>query len=158
MSVSRRPHAYHFRFFRDYSAFLPILGPYISPNYYYAASTPLFWSIIGVASRKYERNPSLVQSMSSKVIDLVLLSLKARVTIRSVQAVLLLLTWPFPKAGGSLDHTFLLNGTMLHMAMQLGLHTPISSQEFSREKLDLTPEDVNSRAVLWAYCVLSYQR
>jgi hypothetical protein len=87
-----------------------------------------------------------------------LLSIRRRFTIRTVQAMLLLLTWPFPKEGGSQEYTFLLNGTMLHMAMQLGLHTPIFSQDFTNEKLDLTPKDLNDRAVLWAYCVTSYQR
>ena len=145
-------------FFDEYSAFLPVLDPNLSPNYYYSSSTSLFWAIIEIGSRHYRRKPDLSRSMASKVVDLALLSMKSRITIRSIQALLLLLTWTLSRETGELDPTFLLNGTLLHMSIQLGLHAPIFSQEFSKDKLDLTPEEIQARASLWAHCVLTYQR
>jgi hypothetical protein len=129
----------------------------MSPNEYYQVSPCLFWAIIGVAARKYEANPDLLRDLPSRIIDLIL-STKTKISIRSVQALLLTLTWPFPRATKALEPTFLLNGTLLHMCMHMGLHTPTFSQEFSKDKLDLSPEEINSRATLWANCVLTYQR
>ena len=145
-------------FFDKYAIFLPILDASLLPNYYYQASPSLFWAVITVASRNYDRKPDLQRMMASKVIDLALLSMKSRVTIRSIQALLILLTWVLSREAGELDPTFLLNGTLLHMSVQLGLHTPVFSQEFSKDRLELTAEELNKRAELWARCVLTYQR
>lgn len=76
----------------------------------------------------------------------------------TIQALLLLLTWTLPK-GGHPDVTFPMSGMMLHIAMQNGLHIPVSSNEFSRVKISPPSEVVMvRRAELWAYCVVVYQR
>ena len=145
-------------FFDEYASYLPILDHNTPPNYYYQASTSLFWAVVAIASRNYEIRPELRRIMASKVVDLALLAMRARVSIRSIQALLLLLTWTLARETGELDPTFLLNGTLLHMSIQLGLHAPLFSQEFSKDRLDLTTEELSARASLWARCVLTYQR
>ncbi|GLI75973.1 hypothetical protein PoHVEF18_004239 [Penicillium ochrochloron] len=76
----------------------------------------------------------------------------------TIQALLLLLTWPFPK-GDHPDVAFPLCGILLHMSMQNGLHIPMSSHEFSRVKIPAPSEaDLLRRSELWAHTVIMYQR
>lgn len=76
----------------------------------------------------------------------------------TIQGLLLLLTWPFPK-GEHPDVTFPLSGMLLHISMQNGLHIPMSSHEFSRVKIPAPSEaDLIRRSELWAHTVIVYQR
>lgn len=76
----------------------------------------------------------------------------------TIQALLLLLTWALPKEGRP-DMVFPMSGLLLHIAMQNGLHIPVSSNEFSRAKVSPPSEAVIvRRAELWAHCVVVYQR
>ncbi len=79
-------------------------------------------------------------------------------TLSIVQGMLLLLQWPFPKVGQGHDQSFPLSAAVLHMAMQMGLHLPVASQEFSKQRVRLTEEDLRIRAETWGYCTLVYQR
>lgn len=75
-----------------------------------------------------------------------------------IQGLLILLTWALPKESRP-DVTFPMSGLMLHIAMQNGLHIPVSSNEFSRVKISPPSEAVMvRRAELWAHCVVVYQR
>ncbi|KAL1964856.1 hypothetical protein VTN77DRAFT_6358 [Rasamsonia byssochlamydoides] len=143
-------------FFRDYAPFMPILDPHLSPNAYYAQSSLLFWVIIGVACRSYSRNPTLPGALSRNVLDTVLLSMASNsAALYKIQALLLLLTWPFPK----LDVLFPLSGFLLNLAMQNGLHIPMSTHEFAKMKRNhLSEIDVHRRSELWAQCIIVYQR
>lgn len=71
---------------------------------------------------------------------------------------LLVLHWPFPKSGHGHDLTFPLSAAVLHMAIQIGLHLPVASQEFSKTLVRLNEEDLRIRAETWGYCTLIYQR
>lgn len=76
----------------------------------------------------------------------------------TIQGLLIILTWPFPKENRP-DVTFPLAGMLLHVAMQNGFHIPMSSHEFSRVKIPAPSEvDMIRRSELWAHCVLVYQR
>lgn len=76
----------------------------------------------------------------------------------TIQGLLLLLTWNFPKDDRP-DVTFTMSGMLLHIAMQNGLHIPMSSHEFSRVKIPAPSEaDMVQRSELWAHCVIVYQR
>ena len=145
-------------FFRDFSQFLSILDPTTPPNIYYTTSPFLFWTVIGVASRNYSRRTIPLNDLRPKVLDLALSALGSEANVQSIQAMLILLTWPFPKTHRHADITSQLNGATLHMAMQMGLHIPISSHEYSRVKLQLTPAEIDKRAELWAQIILLYQR
>ena len=77
----------------------------------------------------------------------------------TIQGLLVNLTWPFPKDNGKPDVTFPLSGMLLHIAMQNGLHIPMSSHEFSKIKVPAPSEaDMIRRSELWAHCVIVYQR
>ncbi|KAJ5157887.1 uncharacterized protein N7482_008987 [Penicillium canariense] len=146
-------------FFRHYAHFLPILDPQTRPNTYYAQSPFLFWTVIGVACRSYSRNPTLLTALARSVLEMAFLSaLSASPPWHTIQALLLLLTWPFPK-GDHPDVTFPLSGILLHISMQNGLHIPMSSHEFSRVKIPAPSEaDLLRRSELWAHTVIMYQR
>ncbi|KKA17613.1 C6 transcription factor [Rasamsonia emersonii CBS 393.64] len=143
------------KFFRDYAPFMPILDPHLSPNAYYAQSSLLFWVIIGVASRSYSKNPTLPSALARHILDAVLLSTASNsAALYKIQALLLLLTWPFPK----MDVLFPLSGLLLHLAMLNGLHIPMSTHEFAKMKTNnLTEIDIHRRSELWAHCIIVYQ-
>ncbi|RMZ80116.1 hypothetical protein DV737_g3149, partial [Chaetothyriales sp. CBS 132003] len=145
-------------YFRDFSPFFPILDPKMAPNACYATSPFLFWSIISVAARNHPLHKLSLAELRPRVIDLALHSLNAEPCVPSIQAMLLILTWPFPKTRRHPEITSQLNGATLHMAMQIGFHIPISSHEYSRVKLQLTSAEIDKRAELWAYVIMTYQR
>jgi hypothetical protein len=145
------------RFFRDFYRFLPIFDPKWTPNDYYAKSQFLFWAIAGVACRGYAKDPTLLDSLGERVLNLALLSMRSP-SIPVIKGMLLVLTWPLPKNAASADATYAISGSVLHMAMQIGLHIPTSSQDFSRVKVNLTERQILKRAELWGYCVVTYQR
>ncbi|KAJ6159462.1 hypothetical protein N7497_003999 [Penicillium chrysogenum] len=146
-------------FFRHYASFLPILDAQTKPNAYFAQSPFLFWAVIGVASRSYSRNPTLQTALAQEVTEMAFLSvLSTCAPWYTIQGLLLLLTWPFPKENRP-DVTFPLSGMLLHVAMQNGFHIPMSSHEFSRVKIPASSDlDMVRRSELWAHCVLVYQR
>ncbi|RAK79163.1 Zn(II)2Cys6 transcription factor [Aspergillus fijiensis CBS 313.89] len=147
-------------FFRDYASFLPILDPQTTPNAYHAQSNFLFWAIIGVASRSYTENPTLLMAVSPSITEMALLSVTSTAPAwHTIQGLLLVLTWPFPKETNKTDVMFPLSGMLLHIAMQNGLHIPLSSHEFAKRKIPAPSEaDMARRAELWARCVIVYQR
>ncbi|KIW84457.1 hypothetical protein Z517_03707 [Fonsecaea pedrosoi CBS 271.37] len=145
-------------YFRDYAGLVPVLDSNMTPNGYYNLCPLLFWAIVGVACRTYSRNPTLISVLPSKIKAMALMSLNAPVTLPVVQALLLILYWPFPKAGNGHDMTYPLSAAVLHMAMQIGLHVPVASHEFSKIPVKLTEDELKIRAETWGYCTLVYQR
>lgn len=150
--------------FRNFSTtfqkFLPIVDASGPPDLCYAESAFLFWAIIGVGARTY-RDQHILRSLAPKIINLACTSLQytqKQSTIPIIKAFLLLVTWPFPRDTHATEVWFPFSGTLIHMALQIGLHIPAASQDFAREKVKLTQEDINSRYELWAYCVLAYHR
>jgi hypothetical protein len=145
------------RFFRDFHHFLPIFDPPRTPDEYFQRSQLLFWAIAGVACRNYAKDPTLLDSLGERVLNLSLLSLRTP-SVAVIKGLLLILTWPLPKNASSADATYAISGSVLHMAMQIGLHIPTSSQDFSRVKVNLTETQIVRRAELWGYCIVTYQR
>ena len=75
-----------------------------------------------------------------------------------VEGLLLLLTWLFPSTPTRGENTFVMCGSLIHLAMRIGLHMPLSSQDFARTKLRLSDEDLRRRSELWVQCVTLYTR
>ncbi|KAF5857913.1 hypothetical protein ETB97_005150 [Aspergillus alliaceus] len=147
-------------FFDHYAQFLPILDPLTTPNAYYAQCPFLFWAVIGAACRTYPRNPTLLTALARSITDMALLSLaSASAPWHIIQGLLLFLTWPMPKDNTKPELTFPLSGSMLHIAMQNGLHIPMSSHEFTKKRIPAPSEaELIRRSELWARCVIVYQR
>jgi hypothetical protein len=58
----------------------------------------------------------------------------------------------------SLDPTFMLSGTMMRLAMQIGLHRPNHIQDFSKFTTSLPEEDMQDRIITWVVCNIVAQR
>lgn len=144
-------------YFEDFHHFIPILDRHTTPNDCYQRSNFLFWAIVGTASRNFARDPTLLDCVGDKILNLALISLRYP-SVATIKGLLLVMTWPLPRAVGSTDVTYAISGSLLHMAIQIGLHIPTSSQDFSRVKVNLTDFEIAKRAELWGYCVLTYQR
>jgi hypothetical protein len=148
------------RFFQQFTVLLPILDPAMTPNECYELAPFLFWAVIGVGCRAYPRNPTLLPALSNKIQTMALMTLNAPVTLPVIHGMLLFLNWPFPKPSSHSGHdlTFPLSAALLHMAMCIGIHQPVASQEFSKVRVKLSEEDLKMRAETWGHCTLVYQR
>ena len=147
------------RYFKDYHSILPILDPSVTPNMFYHHAPFLFWVVVSVGSRRYTRHPALTQMLTLPVTQLALQSIMVRTKpIERIKGLILLLNWPFPSGAFYRDPSFLLGGTLLHMAMQCGLHTPTFSEDFSKTYLQLPEPEPLRRAEIWAYVVITYQK
>jgi hypothetical protein len=78
--------------------------------------------------------------------------------LQVVEGLLLLLTWSFPPTTACGENKFVLCGSLIHLAMRLGLHMPLSSQDFARTKLSLSNQDLERRSELWVHCVILHKR
>jgi hypothetical protein len=147
------------RYFLNYNKFLPFLDSSKSPDIYYGASHLLFWAIIAVASRRYNADLTLITSLSISVPKLLWSTLQSVPQgFHDVKALCLLCTWPFPLSSSSSDPTFMLSGTMMHLAMQMGLHRPRQTQDFSKSIVHIPLDELYDRAVTWNACRIVAQR
>lgn len=139
-------------FFECYHPFLPFLDPLRQADDYAKDSRLLFWSIVSVAARHYDADPSLLNRLKDPLTNLIWQTIKIAPTHHVVKALCLLCTWPLPMSRTSTDPTFMLCGLMMQIAMQIGLHQPTHPQDFSRTKLRVRQEDINDRLRTWAVC------
>lgn len=76
----------------------------------------------------------------------------------TIQALLLLATWPFPTDTQWKDPSLLLISVAKSAAMQNGLHRPESMQDFLRVKTQLTPDEFSAAVTLWVGCYITAER
>ncbi|KAL2112916.1 hypothetical protein VUR80DRAFT_6038 [Thermomyces stellatus] len=122
-----------------YHPFLPLIDTSKSPHEYYQLSELLFWSIISVSSRRVTSRPTLLPKLARNVTDLLWKTLRSIPhSLMTVQGLALLCSWPFPTNSSTADPTFMLVGTMLQIATQMGLHRALDAQDFAKvpTKLD----------------------
>ncbi|EFQ99731.1 C6 zinc finger domain-containing protein [Nannizzia gypsea CBS 118893] len=147
------------RFFTYYHPFLPLLETQKTPDEYYDTSPLLFWTILAVASRRYQTDSSLLNALSGPVMRLVWSTLAdVPQSYHVVKALALLCTWPFPTSSTSTDPTFMLCGMMQQIALQIGLHRPSHAQDFSKYRVELREGELNDRVTTWAFCNIVAQR
>ncbi|KAF7170155.1 hypothetical protein CNMCM6106_004939 [Aspergillus hiratsukae] len=146
-------------FFMFYHPFLPFLDRQRSPDDYYSASPLLFWTIISVGARRYQTDTHLLNSLAGPVTRLVWSTLAdIPQSYHVVKALCLLCSWPFPNSSTSTDPTFMLCGMMMQVAMQLGLHRPSHTQDFSKFRVELIEEELRDKVRTWAICNVVAQR
>lgn len=146
-------------FFTRYHPYLPLLSTDISHSAYFNLHPLLHWTIITVASRRYDRRPTLLAELKQPVTDLLSETIfSAPQTYHVVKALCLLCTWPLPTNSTSLDLSMMICGTMVQLAMQFGLHRPSHAQDFSRYKIELREEDIKDRMNTWVACNIVAQK
>jgi Fungal specific transcription factor domain len=145
-------------FFGFYAPFLPFLNPDRLPEEYHSRSPLLFWTIIAVGARHYKKD-RIHTALAGPVMRLTWQTLaEVPQNYHVVKALCLLCTWPFSTSSTSTDPTFMLCGAMMHIALQIGLHRPSHSQDFSKFKIDLRETEVADRVKTWATCNIVAQR
>ncbi|KIW32183.1 hypothetical protein, variant 1 [Cladophialophora immunda] len=137
-------------YFSHYHAYLPFLDPGVSPAQYYDNSTLLFWSIISVASRRYQSDPTLLTRLARAVTDLLWKSLQTIPhSLGVIQSLVLLCTWPFPTSSSTTDPTYMLSGMIIQLSIQMGLHRPRSPLDFTKFRVKLSPREIEERQRAW---------
>ncbi|KIV96490.1 hypothetical protein PV10_00352 [Exophiala mesophila] len=145
-------------FFDKYHPHLPFLDPLRSPDEYFSQSSLLFWSIISVAGRQWDQDIALLPLLASPVTRLAWDTIRTfPSSLASLQALLLLCTWPFPTVTRWLEPTHAWISMATSMAQQLGLPGPDRSSEYSRAKRRLTTSMEDERLRTWAACVIVTQ-
>jgi hypothetical protein len=146
-------------FFRFYHPFLPLLDPGKSPEEYFRYSDLLAWTVICVASRRYSPEPGLLVSLSAPYSRLLWSTITGVPhNYHVVQALCLLCSWPLPTTSQRSDQTFMLNGLMMQIALQLGLHRPVQPEEFTTVRIEVKGEELKDRIQTWILCNLVSQK
>ncbi|KAL2058069.1 hypothetical protein ABVK25_001687 [Lepraria finkii] len=139
------------QFFTFYHPFLPFLDPSQPPDYYYNTNLLRFWVIISVAARRTD--PELLTSLTAPLTELLWKTLAdVPQNYIVVKALCLLCTWPLPISSTSSDPTLMLAALMMQVAMQVGLHRPSHTQDFTKFKVELLDEELKDRIRTWAAC------
>ncbi|EXA32082.1 hypothetical protein FOVG_16658 [Fusarium oxysporum f. sp. pisi HDV247] len=137
----------------SYHSHMPVIDINRSPQEYYHLSELLFWTIISVASRRLSSHPTLLPKLARSVTDLMWKTLRSvSYSITTVQALVLLCTWPFPTSSSTADPTFMLVGTMLQIGTQIGLHRALSAQDFSKVPIKLEALEYAEWVRTWEAC------
>ena len=148
-----------YSYFSHYHPFLPFLDPGIPPHRYYDTSALLFWSIISVASRRMQSNPTLLTRLARTVTDVLWRSLQAIPhTLGVIQSLILLCAWPFPTSSSTTDPTYMLTGMIMQLSIQMGLHRPRNPEDFTKFRIKLTPQDITDRRRTWIASNIVAQR
>lgn len=115
--------------------------------------------VISVGARRYQADTQLLNSLAGPVTRLVWSTIAdIPQSFHAVKALCLLCTWPFPTSSTSTDPTFMLSGLMIHVAMQLGLHRPSHTQDFSKFRVELIESELRDKVRTWAICNVVAQR
>lgn len=147
------------RFFKFSHPFLPFLQPDKTPDQYYADSPLLFWTIVLTGSRHNKSDPNLFPSLARQVQELTWRTIaEVPQNYHMIKALVLLCAWPLPCSSTSTDPTFMLAGMMIQIALQIGLHRPDHSQDFSKFRIELRQADLQDRVVTWCVCNMVAQR
>jgi hypothetical protein len=125
----------------------------------YSYSSLLFWVVVSLGSRKYDKHPTLIHALSPRVTNHVMMSMNSKnIPTAFVKALILFLTWPFPSTAFHRTSSFVLGAMLIPIAMQCELHTPYLDTESSKLELESLEPASLERAKLWAYAVITYQR
>ncbi|OCT51502.1 C6 transcription factor [Cladophialophora carrionii] len=137
-------------YFSHYHVFLPFLDPSVSPDRYYDQSALLFWSIVSVASRRYQANPTLLPRLARTLTDTLWKSLQALPhSLAVVQSLVLICTWPFPTSSSSTDPSYMLSGMGIQLGLSMGLHRPNSPEDFTKFHVNLDSTAMADRGRAW---------
>ncbi|TVY65581.1 Regulatory protein LEU3 [Lachnellula suecica] len=143
-------------FFEHYHPSLPFLDPSKSPDDYYDSGESIFWTIISIASRRYQDDFMLFIVLSEWVPKLVWSLITTPVyNLALVQSIILISIWPFPTDSTYKDTLITLSSIALSAAMQIGLHRPMNTSDFQRrltqwKKTSIDEKECKERTATWA--------
>ncbi|TFA97868.1 Regulatory protein LEU3 [Trichoderma ghanense] len=136
-----------------YHPYLPFLDPSTSLHEYHESSELLFWSIIAVAARRLQSHPTLLAKLARSVTDLLWKTLRSiPYSLRVVQSLVVLCSWPFPTSSSTADPTYMLAGMMVQMGTQMGLHRALNAEDFVKVPLHLSVYEYSEWVKTWEAC------
>jgi hypothetical protein len=148
-------------YYAHYHHFLPVLDPSIdTPDHVLQRSRFLFWTIIMVAARHYQGDPTLYSRLMQpyeKLVKETITKPPTRDQHHAVKALCLLCSWPLPVTSTTEDMTLIHSGIMMKFAMHLGIHRPSSPSDFNNIPINLRQDQVTDRLRTWAMCNLVAQ-
>ncbi|KAJ4860032.1 fungal specific transcription factor domain-containing protein [Trichoderma breve] len=136
-----------------YHPYLPFLDPSTSLHEYFESSELLFWSIISVAARRLQSHPTLLPKLARSVTDYLWKTLRSiPYSLRAVQSLVILCTWPFPTSSSTADPTYMLAGMMVQIGTQMGLHRALNAEDFVKVPLHLSVYEYSEWVKTWEAC------
>ena len=149
----------HQSYATHYHPFLPFLDMSRTPHDYGQTSELLFWCIMAVASRHSISQPMMLQKLTHPVSDLLWKNLRASpYSLRTVQSLALLCTWPFPVSSSMKDPTPILIGCMVQAGTHIGLHCALNAQDFARVPTRLDASQQKEWVRTWQACNIIARR
>jgi len=139
---------------------LPLLNPYLGPNHFFNLSPLLGWTIMMIAARRSQLEPTLLAALTAPFENLLWTTIRsAPQSYHVVKALCLLCTWPLSTNSSSPgDPTFLLNGIMMQMALKCGLHRPSCPPVFGSPSTASSGAETRDRSLTWCVCNIVIQR
>ena len=97
----------------------------------YDSNRLLLWTVLAIASRALEDYPTLFSSLVDPVRNMAadIYAPQSR-SLRTMQALLLLCTWPFPFQQTHNDPSPMYGSLATHIGYSLGLHRPLHKADF----------------------------
>jgi hypothetical protein len=131
----------------------PIITPLISIAATHSSSPLLFWTIIAIVLSKHMRPEHT--TMFNQLEPLYSLQLateifNAPLPLPTIQAVSILIIWPFPVEKQPHDPSWLYSGIAVHASLGMGLHRSTSMPTPTTDS-----ESLRMRASTWLGCFLS---
>jgi hypothetical protein len=147
-------------YFTNYHPWLPVLDLKDTPEQITNRSEFLFWTLIVVASRRFEEGiifSTLIRPYNELVKETITRPPGSKGGHHIVKGLCLLCTWPMPISSTTEDMTFTISGVMMKFAMHLGIHRPSSPTDFNNISVNLRTEQITDRLKTWAVCNLVAQ-
>ncbi|KAJ9608332.1 hypothetical protein H2200_007320 [Cladophialophora chaetospira] len=146
-------------FFACYAHNVPGLVDALSdPTDLFNYSEFLFWTIVYIGSRKFTKDPTIVEFLVHPLGILAQQCLfEPDQAIPSIQAAILICLWPLPVNTNVALRSHAMAGAAMQLALQKGLPFASRKQDFFRIPLRQSEKDETFRARLWAYCVMVFQ-
>ncbi|KAL2866068.1 Zn(II)2Cys6 transcription factor [Aspergillus lucknowensis] len=143
-------------FFANYHPIVPFLDETCQPAGSHRSCPFLFWSIVSVAARRYDADPTLLSRLTSPLDALLQASVLGAIkSLPQIQAVVLLGYWPLSTHRFWMNNALLYCNTALTSAMQLDLHRPGCGQEYSFfQRLYPAQSSMGERNRTWIATVL----
>lgn len=139
-------------FVSNYHPILPVVDITRGPEKIYQLSPSLFWTIMTVASRRYDRDGKLMQKLTPLLktcLSEITISPVTRfapgdcpkpflnvASVYTVQAFLIFTMWPSITSSLSADSSWNTAGLAMYSAIRVGLHCPGYARDFGRIKAD----------------------
>lgn len=147
------------KFFEKYHVTIPFIDPLLDCVRCHQQSEFLFWAIISVASREQQPQKDFLSRLSPYFAELLgEIVLGGTLSLRQVQALLLLSLWPPTNDRFWGDRSMTLANISMSSAMYLGIHNPYYEHEYTNTAVKLSEGERAERVRTWIACVAIAQK